>query len=230
MQKEGFISVPGGKVFYTTFGDGNSKNAPLIAVHGGPGFSHDTLEVLAPLAEHRQFILYDQLGCGRSDRPNKRNLWTLQRYVSELDAIIDYFSLDTYHLLGHSFGASIALEHGLKQPSGLLSLILSSPLVSVKDWLADTAIRKKELPTAVQVTIDEHEAAGTIESDDYQAATKLFNSKFLCRLDPKPPIYQKALKNFNVDIYRMPIRKAHVKSNITWRNLRYCDFLAIPSG
>ncbi|MCP3680720.1 MAG: hypothetical protein GY782_10900 [Gammaproteobacteria bacterium] len=44
---EGFIKVSGGKIFYRRFGKIDNSNPPLIAVHGGPGFCHDTFEVLA---------------------------------------------------------------------------------------------------------------------------------------------------------------------------------------
>jgi len=205
MQKkiEGFITVSGGNIFYRAFGNIDNEVPPLIVVHGGPGFSHDTLEVLKPLAKNRLLILYDQLGCGRSDRPTQTNLWSLERYATELDDIVRYFGLNKYHVLGHSFGGSITLEHGLRHAKGLQSIILSSPLISVVDWLADTATRKKELPEAIQVVIDRHEAENSTESDEYKIAVKEFNRRFLCRLDPKPLTYQKALKNFNKDIYEI---------------------------
>jgi len=199
---EGFISVPGGKVYYRQYGKLDS-NAPLILVHGGPGFCHDTLRVLDPLAEERAIIFYDQLGCGASDNPKDDTLWTLSRYVEELESVINYFNLDSYHLLGHSFGASIVLEHASKQPSTLQSIIFSSPLISVSDWLKDANIRKSELPTKIQKAIDEHEANGTTDSKEYKAATKVFNKNFLCRLDPKPDLYIKAFKKFNFHIYNL---------------------------
>ncbi|MCW5588095.1 MAG: proline iminopeptidase-family hydrolase [Legionellales bacterium] len=200
-KSDGFIPVKGGKIYYVLYGKKNDKHAPLIIAHGGPGFSHDTLEVLAPLSTDRTLILYDQLGCGRSDRPNDKSLWQLERYTTELDDIVKYFNLNRYHVLGHSFGGSIVLEHGLTHPSSLLSITLSSALVSVKDWIADTNIRKKELPKAIQLAIEKHEAQNTTDSEEYKNAIKEFNRRFLCRLDPKPIIYQKALENFNLDIY-----------------------------
>lgn len=170
-------------------------------VHGGPGFSHNTLKVLSPLAANRFIILYDQLGCGRSDRPSNKKLWSLDRYVTELNDIVSYFKLEQYHVLGHSFGGSIVLEHGLKHPEGLQSIILSSALVSVKDWLEDTAIRKKELPDNVQLAIEQHEADNSIDCDEYKEAIEEFNRRFLCRLDPKPLDYKNSMASFNMDIY-----------------------------
>lgn len=198
---EGFIPVEGGKIFYSAYGKMNNKKAPLIVVHGGPGFSHDIFEVLEPLSKNRCLILYDQLGCGRSDKPNNKALWRLERYATELDDIVRYFKLNDYHVLGHSFGGSVVLEHGLKHPPGLLSITLSSALISVKDWIADTAIRKKELPEAMQIAIEKHEAQNTTDSEEYKNAIREFNRRFLCRLDSMPAIYQKALENFNLDIY-----------------------------
>lgn len=127
----------------------------------------------------------------------------MERYVTELDDVIRYFDLDSYHLLGHSFGGCIVLKHGLKYTAGLQSLILSSALINVKDWLAGTNIRKQELPHNVQVAIEKHEVEGTTDSEEYQDAIKIFNSKFLCRLDHKPPVYRKALDNFNLDLYKV---------------------------
>jgi proline iminopeptidase len=66
---EGYIEVPGGRVWYRAVGE-QSDAIPLLCLHGGPGFTHYYLEPLETLAEHRRVIFYDQLGCGRSDQPD----------------------------------------------------------------------------------------------------------------------------------------------------------------
>ena len=66
MAQEGFIEVTGGRVWYRSLGEGG---IPLLCLHGGPGFTHYYLEPLELLADQRQVIFYDQLGCGNSDRP-----------------------------------------------------------------------------------------------------------------------------------------------------------------
>jgi proline iminopeptidase len=61
---EGYIEVPGGKVWYrvvTPEGD-RAGAVPLLCLHGGPGFTHYYLEPLEALAEHRPVVFYDQLG------------------------------------------------------------------------------------------------------------------------------------------------------------------------
>jgi hypothetical protein len=63
---EGYLEVEGGRVWHRSVGEGGT---PLLCLHGGPGFTHYYLEPLETLADRRQVIFYDQLGCGRSDRP-----------------------------------------------------------------------------------------------------------------------------------------------------------------
>jgi len=66
---EGFILVRGGRVWYQVLGGGSGL--PLVILHGGPRFPHDYLEPLGALADERPVVFYDQLGCGRSDRPDR---------------------------------------------------------------------------------------------------------------------------------------------------------------
>ena len=81
--EEGYIDVPGGKVWYRAVGD-DAEATPLLCLHGGPGFTHYYLEPLEALADRRRVILYDQLGCGRSDRQGDLSLWNVDRFVEEL--------------------------------------------------------------------------------------------------------------------------------------------------
>ncbi len=56
-------------------------------LHGGPGASSDYLIPLEKLASDRPVIFYDQLGCGRSEKPNDTPLWKISRFVSEIETI-----------------------------------------------------------------------------------------------------------------------------------------------
>src|SRR5437667_5380200 len=79
---EGFIDVPGGRVWYRVVGKG--PRTPLVLLHGGPGAPSYYLKPLAALGDERPVVFYDQLGCGRSDRPKDSALWTIPRFVAEL--------------------------------------------------------------------------------------------------------------------------------------------------
>jgi len=95
--EEGYIDVPGGKVWYRAVGD-NAEATPLLCLHGGPGFTHYYLEALEALADRRRVIFYDQLGCGRSDRPGDLTLWNVDRFVEELAQVRSALKLDRLHL------------------------------------------------------------------------------------------------------------------------------------
>lgn len=178
---EGFVDVPGGRVFYRIIGDG--PGTPILALHGGPGGTSCRFEVLAPLASERRIVFYDQLGSGRSVAPDDSTLWRLPRFVDEVDAVRRSLQLDTIHLLGTSWGGALAAEYVLStKPSGVRSVILSSPLISTPDWIADADSLRGTLPADVQAALDRHEAAGTLDHPEYQAATDSFYARYVRRL------------------------------------------------
>lgn len=119
--EEGFIEVPGGRVWYRRVGKGG---IPLLCLHGGPGFTHYYLESLEALADRRQVVFYDQLGCGRSDRPDDLTLWTVERFVEELAVVRGALGLTRLHLLGSSWGGMLAMQYVLDRRPELVSLIL----------------------------------------------------------------------------------------------------------
>lgn len=134
-KKEGFITAPGGKIWYQVVG--KQSRAPLIVVHGGPGYPHDYLQPLDSLSDQRQIVFYDQLGCGKSDKPTDKKLWTVQRFIEELAEVVKSLKFQQYCLLGHSWGASLASGFALQKPKGLTGLILADPYLSTPIWLKD---------------------------------------------------------------------------------------------
>jgi proline iminopeptidase len=178
VEPEGFVNVPGGRVFYRIMGGG--AKTPLILLHGGPGGRSCVFSVLGELATDRQVILYDQLGSGRSDRPNDLALWRTDRFVEELDAVRKALSLNEVHILGHSWGGTLATEYLLtKGQQGVRSVILSSPLISTPRWLADTRRLRTTLPDAVQSALNKCEAVETADDPGCVAANEVFAEHFV---------------------------------------------------
>ena len=196
--REGFVPVAGGRIWYRMVGDG--PGTPVIHIHGGPGGNGCKGLKLAALGD-RPVIVYDQLGSGRSDHPTDTTLWRLERFVDEIDSLRAHLRLDEVHLYGGSWGASVALEYALTRPGrGLRSLTLAGPLVSTPLWLADAEILRRQLPTPIQETLTRHEAAGTIDSPEYVAATDSFYARFYTRhpVVPNP----ECPANLNTAVYR----------------------------
>src|SRR5258707_13101732 len=118
-EAEGFIEVGGGRVWYRSVGPGGpgggadgAGGVPLLCLHGGPGFTHYYLEPLEALADRRQVIFYDQLGCGRSDRPEDVALWTVERFVEEVAQVRAALGLERLHLVGKSWGGMLGIQYG----------------------------------------------------------------------------------------------------------------------
>ena len=175
---EGFITVPGGRVHYRIMGGG--RQTPLLLLHGGPGGRSCVFSVLGGLATDRPVILYDQLGSGRSDRPNELALWRTDRFVEELDAVRIALGLREVHLLGHSWGGTLATEYLLtKGQQGVRSVVLSSPLISTPRWLADTRRLRLTLPEPVQSALSKCEAVETADDPACVAANDVFEEHFV---------------------------------------------------
>ena len=145
--------VPGGRVYVRVNGPLNGRKLPVVLIHGGPGGTHTSLLDALALADERAVILYDQLDSGRSDHPNDPRNWTVERFTDELDAIRRALGIPRWHVLGHSWGGTVALEYGARRPKELAGLVLASPLVSTRSWIADATALRAELPANVQATL-----------------------------------------------------------------------------
>jgi proline iminopeptidase/L-proline amide hydrolase len=173
-------------------------------IHGGPGGSHASFLPALPLADERAIILYDQLDSGRSDRPNDPANWRVPRFVDEVDAIRRALALPRLHVLGASWGGTIALEYGARRPVGLASLILESPLISTRSWLGDANQLRAQLAPATQATLTGCEHPSPPPAAACEAATADFYSHFLARMprQPEASAYARALPtSFNARIY-----------------------------
>lgn len=152
--RELMVPVDGGRIYVRVNGRLDSPLPPIVAIHGGPGSTHSGFLNLLPLAESRAVVLYDELDSGQSDRPGLAANWRVARFVDEVDAVRHALGIARWHVLGHSWGGTIALEYGARRPAGLASLILASPLVSTRSWLADAAVLRGRLPADVRKTLE----------------------------------------------------------------------------
>ena len=195
--EEGKINVEQGyQVWYRCVGDGG---IPLLTLHGGPGAGHDYLEPIGELATERPIIFYDQLGCGKSDQPNDRSLWQIERFVTEIDIVRQALGLKQIHLFGQSWGGWLAIEYMLTHPSGILSLTLASTSASIPQFVAETKRLILELPSGVYETMQRYEATKDYHHPNYEAAVQEFYKQHLCRLPEFPEPLQRSAANMNTN-------------------------------
>ena len=165
----GRIAVPGGQVSWRRFGGG--EGTPLLVIHGGPGLTSGYLEPFGALGDVRPVFTWDQLECGQSDRPNDRVLWTLERFVEELDRVCAALTPGPVHVLGHSWGTTLAMEWLVtRRPANVASVIFASPCLSTPRWIEDTRALVARLSPEAQAAIAEAERTGDYHAPGYQRA------------------------------------------------------------
>jgi len=185
---EGYVDYRGYRTWYRVVGDLGSAAAPLLALHGGPGSTHHYFGPLEKLADERPVVVYDQLGCGSSDRPHDVE-WSVAVFRDEVDAVRSDLGLERIHLLGTSWGGMLALEHVLSGAEGIVSLILSSTLASIQQWAAEQLALKNALPPDVVEVLDRHELKRTYDDPEYdQAMEAYFDRHFYRGRRPRPEL------------------------------------------
>jgi proline iminopeptidase len=199
----GFVAVEGGRVAYEVHGSGT--RTPLLVLHGGPGIPHDYLQNLEALGDERPVVFYDQLGCGRSDRPSDASLWTRERFAREIDAVREALGLEEVVLYGHSWGSILAVDYlsgrGGTKPEGVRGAILAGPALSIPRWVADSRHLIDMLPKEAASAILEGERTGATDTDAYRSATKEFYVRYVCRCDPWPAELERAFAGMGVEVY-----------------------------
>jgi len=198
VQSEGYVEVPGGRVWYGSVGQGG---LPLLCLHGGPGFTHYYLEALEDLASRRRVIFYDQLGCGKSDRPGDASLWTVGRFVEELAVVREALGLDRLHLFGSSWGGMLAMQYVLDRRPSLDCLILCGSPASMPRWVEDCGELLAAQPPEVRETIRAHEQNGFTACPEYAAAILGFYKRHVCRMDPWPEGLERSFAEAGYDVY-----------------------------
>jgi proline iminopeptidase len=181
IEKQGYVEVEGGKIWYNIVGEGNGT--PLLVLHGGPGSrSCAMIPGYSLLSNDRPIIFYDQLGSGNSDRPTDTALWNINRFVDEIDLLRDKLRLKELHILGHSCGSTFLIEYMVsRKPKGVQSLIFSSPMLSTADWIKDANILLAQMPMALQDTIHKYESLKNYSAPEYLAAVDFFYARHLSR-------------------------------------------------
>lgn len=114
---------------------GDSPRIKVLLLHGGPGMTH---EYLLNFADHLpaagiEIYFYDQLGSHLSDQPDNPDLWTIERFVDEVEQVRLALGLDAdnFYLWGNSWGGILGIEYALAYPDRLKGLIVSNMMSSI---------------------------------------------------------------------------------------------------
>ena len=185
---EGRMTRDGHETWYRVVGelDPAATQTPVVICHGGPGAAHDYTEPIAELSRYgRACVLYDQLGCGKSDHlPDAApDFWSPQLFKDELAALVGHLGIaERYAIVGQSWGGMLAMEYALDHPPGLRGMVVADSPASMPLWVSEANRLRLDLPADVQETLTHHEEAGTTDDPEYEAAVRVFYDRHVCRI------------------------------------------------
>lgn len=157
---EGYVPIKNAALFYREVGHGQ----PIIVLHGGPDFDHTyLLPDMDRLSDSYRLIYYDQRGRGKSVGEIDPADVSLETEIEDLEALREHLQLKTVVVLGHSFGAILAMEYAIRHPQRVSHLILmNTAAASQEDYqmLRQEVLRRRAVHQA--------ELDGIISSAAYQ--------------------------------------------------------------
>ena len=231
--EEGQLEIKGINVTYWkyTAADSNSASSssygsnqlqlwPIVALHGGPGFTHNYILPLKQQAcRGRTIMFYDQAGCGKSQVPSEsKNIeadypWlldTMYYATVELPALLRHWEFTTkFHIVGSSWGTALAQLYALEAQDdtrkSLASMVLSGPFSDSQAYIQaqwdDQEGSLGSLPPFLLERIRILEAAHAYDSNEYQDIASALTGKFTLRTQPGPDCWIDAEEQANQEIY-----------------------------
>jgi proline iminopeptidase len=177
---------------------------PILTLHGGPGATHEYLEVLTaelPLDQYTLFF-YDQLGSYYSDQPDDLNLWQVERFRDEVDEVRQALGLSRFVLFGQSWGGMLAIEYALAYPQHLSGLVISNMTYSIPDYVRYFNQLRQQLAPALQEEMARFESCADYFHPRYLEIMDILYGRHLCRLPkPWPAAVERSLSRINLDVY-----------------------------
>jgi len=169
------------------------RGQPLIVLHGGPDFDYGyLLPELDRFGDAFRLIYYDQRGRGRSAAHVLPEDVTLASDVSDLDKVRQHFQLESPALLGHSWGAVLALEYALRHPTRVSHLILMNPAPASA---GDVAVLRKAYLEKLGAEMDRQRAivaGAAYQAGDPEAVAERYRIHFKPAL-ARPADYEKLM-------------------------------------
>lgn len=203
------IETPSGRFRVWTKRVGNNPDTRVLLLHGGPGGTHEYLEAFDsyfPVAGI-EYYYYNQLGSMFSDQPDDPALWTVDRFVDEVEQVRIALGLgrESFYLYGQSWGGILAMEYALKHQGHLKGLIVSNMMASMPAY-NDYAhqVLMPAMDQAALAEIQRMEAEGDFENPRYNELLMTHHyvhHVLRLPLDKWPEPVERAFEHLNADIY-----------------------------
>lgn len=203
------ISTPKGEFKVWTKRVGNNPRMKLLLLHGGPGGTHEVFDCFDGYfpAEGIEYIYYDQLGSYYSDQPSDTTLWTIERFVDEVEQVRVALGLNknNFYLLGQSWGGVLAMEYALEHQDKLKGLIISNMMASGPEYTRYVKeVLGPQMDPAVLAEVMDIESRGDFSNPRYMdLLMDHFYTEHLLRmpLEHWPQSVNLAFRHMNPEVY-----------------------------
>ncbi len=205
------ITTPKGEFKVWVKRTGNNPDLKVLILHGGPAMGHDYLDAMDAFLPGAgiEYYQYDQLGAGYSDRPDDDDLWTIDRYVDEVEQVRSKLGLTrgNFCLYGHSWGGMLAIAYALKHQDQLKCLVISNMMASIPAYneYADKVLKPAMQPEDLEL-IEQLEAEGKTDDPRYMGTLipAHYEQHILRRpFDQWPFGLVRSLENVNAHVYTL---------------------------
>jgi proline iminopeptidase len=188
---------------------GNNPTMKVLLLHGGPGATHEYFEAFDSYFPNAgiEYYYYDQLESAYSDQPNDSTLWSVDRYVDEVEQVRKALGLnkDNFYLLGNSWGGILCMEYALKYQDNLKGLIITNMMASVPEYNKyANEVLGPQLPPEVLKEVKELEAKGEFDNPRYsELLFQYYYTEHILRmpLEEWPDPVNRAFANLNPNLY-----------------------------
>jgi pimeloyl-ACP methyl ester carboxylesterase len=151
----------------------------VVMIHGlGANLAFWYLSIARALTKNFRVTMYDLRGHGRSDMPLCG--YTSADMANDLEGLLDYLGIEKAHLVGHSFGGTVALHYVVLRPERVVSLTLADvrvsalqPVQRLRDWPHWRVLQKRLTEMGVSICDDEPEAGHRLLEELAKAKCRL---------------------------------------------------------
>ena len=182
------IKTPVGTFKVWTKRFGNNPRIKVLLLHGGPSGTHEYMECFESFfpKEGFEFYEYDQLGSYYSDQPKDSSLWTIERFVNEVEQVRKAINADAtnFYVLGNSWGGILGMEYALKHQDNMKALIVANMVASAPEYGKYAAeVLAPQMDPKVLAEVRAIEAKKDFSNPRYmELLLPNFYTKHLCRL------------------------------------------------
>lgn len=208
-QQAGVQMIPlksGHKVWTKRFG--NNPDIKVLLLHGGPALTHEYMECFESFFPQAgiEFYHYDQLGSHYSDKPENDSLWTIDRFVEEVEEVRIALGLDkdNFYILGNSWGGILGMEYALKYQQNMKGLLVSHMTADFDKYEAYNAKLRSNMRQSLIDSLEFYENKKDYHNQEYlDLVFNEYYTQHICRFAPEdwPEPVLRSFGHINQHVY-----------------------------